>query len=284
MEIKQWSGKFEGPGFYADVPEDVYHGDPVPGGSFSSTQAKTILKSAAHLRHYLDAPRVTKKAFDFGHLVHAGVLGVGAEAVAIPESALSVSSSTNTKDAKAFIALARENGQIPVKQAELVAVEGCVQAVLEHPLAGPIFDNGTPEVSAFAQDPVAGLWLRARFDWVAPDGVLVDLKTTRDGEPMAFERSARMFGYDLQDAFYQHVYKLITGKWPAGFRFVTVESEAPHLVDVHDGDLLWEARGQQLLRRALERYSRALKSGEWPGREPVVNYLSVPNYLIEEED
>lgn len=283
MEIKQWSGEFEGPGFYADVPEDVYHSDPVPGGSFSSTQAKTILKSAAHLRHYLDSPRATKKAFDFGHLVHAGILGVGAEAVAIPESALSVSGSTNTKDAKAFIALARENGQIPVKQAELVAVEGCVQAVLEHPLAGPIFDDGIPEVSAFAQDVGTGLWLRARFDWVAANGMLIDLKTTRDGEPMAFEKSARSFGYDLQDAFYQHVYRLITGKWPAGFRFVTVESDAPHLVDVHEGDLFWEDRGKQLLARALSTYKTALETGDWPGREPRINILSVPGYLIEED-
>lgn len=65
------------PGLY-EIPELEYHADKlVPGGSFSSTQAKQILKSPAHLRSYLDTPRVEKSVFDFGHIVHAGMLGVG---------------------------------------------------------------------------------------------------------------------------------------------------------------------------------------------------------------
>ena len=43
-----------------------------------------------------------------------------------------------------------------------------------------------PERSVYARDPETGLWLRARIDWITPDGWLIDLKTARSGEPYAF--------------------------------------------------------------------------------------------------
>lgn len=285
MQITKWDGKpITKPGFYAGIPDETYHADPVAAGSFSSTQAKQILKSAAHLRHYLDSPRVEKKAFGFGHLVHAGVLGVGLELRVIPDSMLASNGAASTTAAKQFIAKARLENAVPLKEQEVTPIRAAIDAVRAHELAGPIFAAGTPEVSAFAIDPGTGLWLRARYDWVTSEDTLVDLKTVRDGESFAFEKASRDFGYDLQGAFYQHVYRLVTGEYPAGFRFVTVENAPPHLVDVHEGDLLWEQRGRQLLGRALVRYKAALDTGLWPGREPVINTLSVPNYLIEEED
>ena len=270
------------PGLY-DIPELIYHADPVSAGSFSSTQAKQILKSPAHLRSYLDSPRVEKKEFDFGHAVHAGVLGVGLELVEIPASVLASNGAASTKDAKAFIAEAYTAGQVPLKAAEFEPINAAIEAVKAHPLAGPLFaGEGVPEQSAFGIDPVTGLWLRGRFDWTTPTGLLVDLKTTVDGEPGAFERAGRRLGYDVQQEFYKHVYQLATGKEAEGFAFVTVEKQAPYLVDVHM-PVDWAELGAPKVRRAIDRYKEALDSGEWPGRPPVINYTDSPIWAFDDE-
>lgn len=274
--------KIESPGIY-EVPELAYHADPVPAGSFSSTMAKQILKSPAHLRHYLDSPRVEKKAFDFGHAVHAGVLGVGLELVEIPESLLASNGAASTKAAKDFIAEARLAGQVPLKASEIEPINAAIEAVRSHPIAGPLFaGGGKPEQSAFAVDPATGMWLRARFDWITPSNILVDLKTAVDGEPVKFERDGRKLGYDVQQEFYKYAYELATGEKPRGFIFVTVHKDAPHLVDVHEPPD-WAELGASKMRRAIDSYKRCLDTGEWPGRAPIINRIHAPKWAIEEE-
>lgn len=266
------------PGIY-DVPELDYHADPVEGGSFSSTMAKQILKSPAHLRSYLDSPRVEKKEFDFGHIVHAGVLGVGLEVEVLDFPDYKTKAAQNAK-ADAYAA-----GRVPVIERDYAPARKAIEAVREHAIAGPLFaGGGVPESSAFGVDPTSGLWLRGRFDWTTPNRVLVDLKTARDGSPRAFARSAADLGYDVQDAFYRHVYELATGEPARGFVFVTVESTAPHLVDVHQGDDDWHGLGTAKMRRAIDRYKRALDTGEWPGRPPIINPLTPTPWAKTAED
>jgi len=267
------------PGLYPDIPEPTYHADPVPAGSFSSTMAKQILKSPAHLRHYLDSPRVEKAAFDFGHAVHAEVLGVGLEVEVMAFD------SWRTKAAQTARDEARAAGLVPLLEHEYEPVRRAVEAVRAHPIAGPLFAGaGLAEQSAFAVDPDTGLWLRARFDWTTPGSILVDLKTANDGAPQAFRRVVGDLGYDVQDAFYRHAYELATGERPRGFIFVTVEKAAPHLVDVHELDADWQALGRQKMRRAIDTYKRCLDTGEWPGRPARVNTLSAPLWLIDQEE
>lgn len=266
------------PGLY-DIPELEYHADPVKGGSFSSTMAKQILKSPAHLRSYLDSPRVEKPEFDFGHVVHAGVLGVGLEVEVLnfPDY--------RTKAAREARDECYERGAVPMLERDYAPARAAIDAVRAHPVAGPLFaGGGTAESSAFGVDPTTGLWLRGRFDWTTPNRVLVDLKTTRDGAPRVFARSALDLGYGVQDAFYRHVYELATGQPARGFVFVTVESTAPHLVDVHQGDEEWQGLGTAKMRRAIDRYKRALDTGEWPGRPPIINTLSPAPWALREED
>lgn len=268
--------KIESPGIY-EVPEIEYHADPVSAGSFSSTMAKQILKSPAHLRHYLDSPRVENPAFDFGHAVHAGVLGVGLEVEVLPFE------NWRTKAAQEARAACYTEGVVPMLEKEYAPVLAAIEAVRSHPIAGPLFaGEGTPEQSAFGIDPMTGLWLRARFDWTTPSGILVDLKTAVDGEPVKFEREGRKLGYDVQQEFYKYVYELATGEKPRGFIFVTVHKDAPHLVDVHEPPD-WAELGASKMRRAIDSYKHCLDAGEWPGRTPIINRIHAPKWAIEEE-
>ena len=265
------------PGLY-EIPETEYHRDEaVPGGSFSSTMAKQILRSPAHLRHYLDAPRIEKDAYDYGHAVHAGVLGVGLDVVILDYP------DWRTKKAQQERDEVRASGGVPYLERDYAGVRAAIAAVAEHPLAAEIFADGLAERSMFGVDPETGLWLRGRVDWITPDHYLVDLKTARNGEPHAFEREGRRLGYDLQGAFYTHLYKLATGTAPRGFRFVTVENDGPHLVDVHEPPD-WADIGEAKRKLALSLYRDCLSTGQWPGRPPVINRISSPDWaLIEEE-
>lgn len=265
------------PGLYT-VPEIEYHQDTmVPGGSFSSTMAKRILESPAHLRHYLDTPRVERPEFDFGHAVHAAVLGegLGVHLLDFPDY--------RTKAAREERDAAYAAGLVPMLERDYAPVLAAASAVREHPIAGPIFASGRPEVSAYAIDPDSGLWLRGRFDWVTDDGLLVDLKTARDGEPYRFESAGRRLGYDLQQAFYTHLYGLATGSAPSGFLFVTVHSSAPHLVDVHQPPD-WADIGEAKRKLATSLYAECLATDTWPGRPAVINRVTSPDWALMEEE
>lgn len=255
------------------LPEVDYHRRP----EFSSTMARIILRSPANLRHYLDSPRRESPTFDFGHVVHAGVLGVGLEIDVLDYPDWRTKAAREARDA------AYAEGRVPMIERDYVQVRAAVEAVKEHELAGPIFAEGVAEQSAFAVDPETGVPLRARLDWITPDGWLIDLKTAESGDPYRFERKGRGFGYDLQAAFYCHVYELATGKRPAGFRFVTVEGDAPHLVDVHE-PTDWLDIGEAKRKLATSLYLDCMTTNKWPGRPAVINRISSPDWALQEED
>src|SRR5690606_36787791 len=66
------------PGLY-DLPEHIYHADPVPGGSLPSTGAWLLLECPARFRYEHAHPPVPRPHVDFGTAAHKLVLGVGPE-------------------------------------------------------------------------------------------------------------------------------------------------------------------------------------------------------------
>lgn len=266
------AGAYEG--LVYDLDETIYHR--LPG--LSSTGAKKILKSPAHYKHYVEQPQETKSEFDLGSAVHSKVLGVGAQVIVYPDgngperfeyegvetdNVLSKSGTTGTNAARAFEAEARDNGLIPVKRVVARVVDLMAESVLSNPTVKALLASGDPEVSMFATDPDTGVALRGRLDWHGPR--LVDLKTTAgDASESEFAIHAFRYGYDIQQAHYEHIYNLITGD-NRPYLFAVVEAHAPYLTGVHilGADELLMARRRA--REARERYARAIETGEWPG-------------------
>lgn len=284
--ITDWDGEpITEPGIYRGMPDGAYHADPVPDGSFSSTMARKILETPAHLRHYLDSPREEKKEFDFGTAVHSMVLGVGRGVVEIPEGVLSKTRSINTNAAREFIEDARRDGYIPMKAEEINHAGAVADAVLNHDIAGPLFKGGgVAEQSAFAVDPDTGLWLRARADWQTPSGILVDFKTTRSAAPLDFERHGSDFGYHVQQGHYLNTWELATGKTPRGFVFVNAEKDPPYLVSVVEFDGVSADYGRRLANLAARRYKRALDTDQWPGYPARIHSVSLPPWVATQAD
>lgn len=265
-------------GIYPDVPELDYHSGAFgPADSLSSTEAKRILEAPAVLRWYRDHPQPPKTAFDLGHVVHSLVLGTGLDLYVHDWTDL------RTKAAKEDVADARDRGEVPIKRADFEQMHAVADAVLTHPVAGPIFENGTPEQSIYATDEQTGVWMRGRVDWATEDA-LVDLKTSTTAIPNEWSRQAASLEYAVQREFYRQIWEQITGEVDRQFLHVVVSKTEPYLVAVMEMDLDFEAVGKSKVRRALDLYKKCLDTDTWPGIPPIIHRLAPPAYYINAEE
>lgn len=269
-------------GVVLDLPEEEYHRHP----ALSSSGAKLILESPARYRYAMDHPRSSKKAWDVGHAVHSRVLGVGVEIVEIPAGLLSSDGGIRSNEAKAWVAAAREAGQVPLKPDEYAPIHGMTEAVLAHPIARRVFERpGAAEASLFATDPATGAELRCRFDFLADaptKGRTIngDLKTTLDASPDGFEATVRKWSYYLQEDFYGRVLSLARGDDDPAFLFVAVEKEPPYLVAVHELTDDHRRVGHLAVRRAIDTYAACLASGEWGGYGDDIHHTAPPSWWV----
>lgn len=270
-----------------DVSERDYH----EHRALSSTGARRLLESPARFNYWRTHQEPGKQSFDVGTAVHTKVLGVGAGTIAYPDEHVTASGSVSTKAATvAWADEQRANGLTPIAPAQAARVEGMAEAVLAHPTARALFEQpGNPEASVFATDEDTGVDMRARFDYL-PDltldtPVAVDLKTTAKlASADGFAKTVGAYGYDVQEMFYArtlaNAMSSAPGFEPLPFAFVVVESEAPHLVAVHQLDIEWQQMGAAKVQRALELYAECSASDIWPGYPTKTQLLSPPNYLV----
>lgn len=266
------------PGVY-DLPADVYHADPVEGGSLSSTGARRLLDMPPkRWRYEQEHPSAPTAAMVLGTAVHTMVLGAG------PKVARVESSSWQTKVAKAAKAEAKEAGQVALLAADYERAEAMAAAVLDHPVASALFDpaRGRAEQALVWRDDDTGVWRRALVDHLpheATNGVhiLADLKTTEDAAPSvrAVGKSVAKFGYHQQAAWYLDGYRALRGGDP-GFVFVFVEKHPPHLVSVIELDQPALIVGAELNRRAMEIWRDCREAGVWPGHSPEIELVGLP--------
>ncbi|MGW9371134.1 PD-(D/E)XK nuclease-like domain-containing protein [Streptomyces xanthophaeus] len=269
------------PGIY-DMSAEEYHADKaVPGGSLSSSGARRLLPPGcpALYRWEQDHPQPAKKTFDFGHAAHKEVLGEGPELVVVDAPLW------NTDAIRSEVAAIREDGGIPLKQAEFDQVQAMAAAIRQHPLASALLDpsTGQAEASLFTQDPATGVWMRARPDWLphrtAGRTVLSDYKTANDASNEGFTKSIQSFGYYQQSPWYIDVAAALElASDDAEFLFIAQEKNPPYLVNVIGLDAEWMRRGRARNRAALEKYAECTSTGIWPGYGDEPNYLSQPTW------
>lgn len=257
----------------------------------SSTGVRKLLppSTPAHFKHWRDNPRTTSTdAFDLGHVVHRLVLGKGAEYFAMDPQVHGLKKDGTVADSpkatagwKAAEAEARERGQIPFHINDLTKAEKMAAAVFADPVGNALFAKGDAEVSIFANDPITGVKLRARIDWL-DDTSFVDFKTTANGAPGEFDRAAAKFGYHIQEAFYRHVAEC-AGLTVDRFVFVAVETTGAHLVSIHEWDEISRVEAKRLVRQAIDTYARCMELNTWPGYAAETNYMSLPIWMLDDQ-
>jgi hypothetical protein len=251
------------PGLY-DIDAELYHSDPIPGGSLSSTGARTLVKkSPAHFKWQLDNPQPHNKALELGTAAHKLVLDDG------PDLVLVDAPRWDTDALRAEVAAIRAAGDIPLKRHELDQVRAMAAALLANEEAAALLEpgSGVAEQSAFWEDN--GIWRRCRFDWLRNDGQIVDYKTARSCRREDIEKAFNEHGYHQQQEWYLDgglALDLVDPERP--FQFVLQEKDPPYLVVVTTCDPMAREIGRHLNAVALNTYATCRDRSEWPGYPP----------------
>lgn len=271
------------------LPASTYHADPAPLPSLSATLAKLITgKSPRHAWHACrrlnpDYVSVERKTFDIGSAAHRALLGCGDDYVTIPEDILASNGAATTSAAKAFIADARARNQIPLKADEVAQIEAmraaAVAKLAEYSIT---LDPERSELCALAE--INGIWCRAMFDNVPADPTqpIYDYKTCEDANPQACLKSIISYGYDVQAAHYQAVWKAVTGE-DRKFVFIFQEKPAPHEVTLIALSGSFRDVGETRAARARRLWAQCTTTNEWPGYPVGLHEVDAPAWLIERE-
>jgi PDDEXK-like domain of unknown function (DUF3799) len=265
------------PGVYGQMPDDVYHGDPVPEGSLSASGAKLLLPPGcpALYAYRREHPKVSAE-FDYGTAAHKLLLGTG------PDIAVFDGDDWRTRAAGEFRRKAREAGQVPVLYPEHERLAAMVKALGEHEIAGFLFDpaRGTAEQSLFWVDEEYGIWRRARLDWQLPGMrlVIADFKTCQAADLASVRKAIANYGYHQQDAWYTDGAVALGLDDDPAFVFVFQEKTPPYLISVVELDEDAVAAGRERNRLAMEIYRDCRQAGVWPGYTYEIATVGLPRW------
>jgi hypothetical protein len=268
------------PGVY-DLPDHVYHADPVPDRSLSSTGARRLLppNCPAKFAYWREHPD-QQREFDYGKAAHLYVLGAGPdiETIDAPDY--------RTKAAREALVAAYAAGKVPLLTSEHERVKAMADAIRQHPIAGRMFmpEFGEPEQSLFWVDGQTKVWRRARLDWlpVSRTGgrmILPDYKTCNRADVDGVQRTIATYGYHQQAAWYLAGAQALGLAEDHAFVFVFQEKDPPYLVNVVEPDAAALRIGRLLNREALDLYAQCTRTGVWPGYSDDVERVSLPPYV-----
>lgn len=253
-----------------DMPAAEYHAHPALN---ASTLKAVASKPLAKVRYDLDHRRHSP-AFDIGTAAHSLILEGDASGLAIIDAP-----DYRGKEARLARDAAYAEGRTPLLPREHDAVRAMWDAVMSHATAHELLTGHQPEVSVFAD--LYGQPCKARMDAWHPDrNLIVDLKTTADANPETFARTALTYGYGQQQAHYQDLVEVETGKLPR-FLFVLVEKAEPYLVSMVELDELFYDLGRQKNKEAAAKWATATRTNHWPGYEGIARVLA-PVWALDE--
>jgi PDDEXK-like uncharacterized protein DUF3799 len=280
------------PGIYDGMPAEVYHADPVPEGSLSSSGAKRLLPpSCPALFRYADKPATRR--MEHGTAAHTVVLGAGAGLHRIEAD------DWRKNATKAEAEAARGEGLTPVLAAAHDRILAMAAALRRHRAASLLFapGSGLAEQSAFWHDTeytVGGgpLWRRCRYDWLphGAGGVILvpDYKTSERADPDFTARQIATMGYYQQGAWYRDGVAALRPGFEVRFVLVVQETSPPYLVGCYNLHPRSLALGAAKNRRAMEIWRDCTESGVWPGYDPFegIATLDLPRwaYPYDSED
>lgn len=291
------------PSMIEQLSNDDYHARP----EFSSSQLKDILRSGAHFYSHNIAKeheRETKKHLDFGSLAHALFLEpeiFADEFVVVPADApkrpteVMLNAKNPSADSLARIAYwknfeAEHGNKTEISQEQLDGANRIVTNL--RTLSTYQFiahEYGMAEASIFFADPIYGLQLRVRPDWHIPpcknfpNGLIIDVKTTRDARHFGFSKQCADYGYDLSAAMYREGFQQYydTEDKPP-FIFLVAENDAPFNVKQYNAPELFLSVGETRYSKAKALLAESLLINEWDGYGTELEDLGLPSYMVKQ--
>lgn len=244
--------------------------------SLSCTQFKLFVHSPLEYYHTFITKKLAKKEAtrftEVGKVVHAITL----EKKSLDDLVrVYPSSCMNKKDGLIGSAAAEFREKIfPVvamKEDQIEQIEKVVAAVYSSDL-GPIVNSGA-KFEERLDAIVEGVACRCKIDIhsVFEDMVRIwDVKTTERIAPADWNRTAKQFGYPIQDAFYSLIAETHYGL-PSVFRFWAVETVKLYRVETRWFDERSREIAKDFVRKKLKEFAARKESGNWnDGWEPTM--------------
>lgn len=250
-----------GPGLYR-MPAEVYHADPAPGPSLSSSLIPLMLENSP--RHVWAAhPRLGKiedededesvaARVSIGSVAHEILLGQGGGYEVIDAKDF------RTKAAQEAKAVAVANGKTPVLASQFARAENIAHAIRstigEIPAMRGAFDpeQSYSEIVGVFRCPNTGVWGRFMVDnWGPSPDQIWDVKTTTSSLTNRFiENMIEDGGLGARAAWYLHGVETLRPELVGRvqYHFVFAEQDAPHEVRIEP---LTEDQKWRGLRKAL---------------------------------
>ena len=190
-----------------------------------------------------------------------------------------------TKDGKAFKEMAEEKGKICLSASDGENIFAMQKKILEHPLASRYLNNGDFELSGFFMDIDFNLPCKVRYDYYLPNAkngpTIIDYKTARDARERPFTNAAYNSRYNVQAAWYSYGLSCITeiNFFDVTFIFIVQEKEPPYEIMVYQAEEDFKREGMFFCNQALEIIAECENSGNWPGYDPSVTPLELPDWV-----
>jgi len=255
-----------------NMPNDEYHAH----NSISKSGLDLVARSPAHYRY--QEKREPSRAMVIGSAIHAAILEP--EVFASKYMLLRDVKDRRASEYKQAVAVYGEEFVLTGKESDYVA--GMQESVrTSRSIMTLLEKDGDAELSVFTKDPVTGVEVRCRFDWLTKCGIPLDLKKTQDARPDAFGRSVYNYRYHVQEAFYRDVWKWETGDSIDRMRFAAIEERMPHATMVYKLDDEALNEGRRLYREALNLYAKCLERDHWPAYADEEQWLCLPPWAIE---
>lgn len=265
-------------GIHTDVSAADYHEDPCEGPSLSSSVAYVLLeKTPRHawiihpqLNPFWKKLEKPREAFDLGAVAHELILGKGGGFEIINYD------DWRTKAAQAARADAYKAGLTPILRDQYkraMSIRDAVHAAADMERLWKWERSLTEAVLVWEDDDAL---CRAMLDLVE-SRIIWDIKTTSRGLSDAeIARTIVSHGYELRAAFYLLGMNAIEPTGGHRFRWVFVESDAPHEVRIIEADPVTLGIGTKKAAKALEIWKRCLRTGHWPGYSPIIGRIEYP--------
>lgn len=167
---------------------------------------------------------------------------------------------------------------------EWQSIAGLAKSIRSNPDAAAILKRpGRAELSVITKDPITGLEVRIRPDWVTNCGKMLDLKTTIDARASHFTRAVINYKYHMQNAFYIDAWQWEFAEKPE-FTFLAVEKIRPHANKLYKLDALAIEVGRSMYRTALNIYAECLEKDKWPAYCGETETIGLPEWAFNDDD
>ena len=279
MGDKKYEGRMNG------LSNEEYHAAP----GVSSSLLKTFAMSAtpAHFKaNHLDKPAPSaslQRAFDFGTAVHAGFMEPDrfAEEYLVFDDA-EIVLDVGGKNPRATNKYKEWRADYEEENKDKIILEGndyarvlaVVSAMKASGYMRKLFSIPGAAEDSFFWDHGDHL-CKCRPDYLRDDGFVLDIKTTDDASPAAFQKQAENLCYYIQAAHYLDGVRAVCGE-ARQFLFIVVEKTPPYGVAFYAADADMIASGRRKIDEILSLYQGCLDSGEWPCYPDGAQWLSRP--------